>query len=181
MSIEIAILVGSLRKDSYSLKVAKALQNFAPKDFSFKILKIDDLAFYDEDIDGENPPASYLRFREEIKNSQAILFVSPEYNRSIPAVIKNALDVASRPAGKNVLNGKIAGIITLSQGSIGGFGANHHLRQILVALNVHCLVHPEIYLSNIQDSFENGKMTERTAKFLSKFLVNFESYIQKLS
>lgn len=181
MSIEIAILVGSLRKDSYSLKVAKALENFAPKDFSFKILKIDDLAFYDEDIDGENPPASYLRFREEIKNSQAILFVTPEYNRSLPAVIKNALDVASRPYGKSAISGKVAGIISLSQGSIGGFGANHHLRQILVSLNVHCLAQPELYLSNIQDSFENGKMNERTEKYLNKFLTAFETYIKKFS
>lgn len=181
MSIQIAVLVGSLRKDSYSLKVAKSLEALAPKDLSFKMIKIDDLAFYDEDIDGQNPPSSYERFRSELKDCQAVIFVTPEYNRSVPAVIKNALDVGSRPYGKSVFDGKPAGIITVSQGSIGGFGANHHLRQTLVFLNMHPLQQPEMYLGNIQDSFESGKLTQRTQTFLSKFLIAFEELIKKFN
>lgn len=182
MSIQIGVIVGSLRKESYNLKIAQAISKMASSDIEFKFVKIDDLPFFNEDIDSEVPPASYDRLRQDIKDSDAFLFVMPEYNRGMPAVIKNALDVGSRPYGKNSWAGKPAAVVTASQGNIGGFASNQQIRESFVFLDIHPLQQPEMYLSQIQNSFdEQGNLNEKTKMFLKSFMVEFESWIHKIS
>lgn len=182
MSIQVAVLVGSLRKDSYNLKVAKAIEAVSPHDFSFKLIKIDDLPYYNEDEDGATTFDSYKRLRAEIKESQAVLFVMPEYNRSFPAVIKNAIDVGSRPYGQSVWAGKPAAVVTASQGNIGGFGSNNQLRQCFVFLDLLPLQQPEMYLSHIQNSFDaQGNIDPKLADHLKDFMVQFENLVRKVN
>src|SRR5437660_253420 len=133
--LDVAVLVGSLRKDSINKKVANALVELAPAALKLSIIEIGHLPIYNPDGD-ENPPAAWTQFRERIGAADAVLFVTPEYNRSVPAVLKNALDVGSRPYGASVWDHKPGAIVSSSPGAIGGFGANHHLRQSLVFLNV---------------------------------------------
>lgn len=181
MSSTIAVLVGSLRKESYNLKVAKVLAQITPSSLKLKIIEIGDLPFYNEDIDGATPPAAYTRFRNEIAGCQGVLFVTPEYNRSFPAVIKNALDVGSRPYGKSVWAKKPAAVISVSQGAIGGFGANHHLRQPLVFLDMPTLQQPEAYFGNVAHSFdENGHIVEKSQAFLQQFINAYASWFEKV-
>lgn len=142
----IAVLVGSLRKESINRKVALALAELAPANLTLNIVEIGDLPLYNEDIDGASPPAAYSTFRQQVRSSDAVLFVTPEYNRSVPAPLKNAIDVGSRPYGQSAWSGKPGAIISVSPGAIGGFGANHHLRQSLVFLDVPCMQQPEAYL-----------------------------------
>lgn len=180
MSKSIAVIVGSLRKDSYNLKIAKVLQQIASSDLSLKIIQIDDLPFYNEDIDGATPPAAYTRFRNEIKAVQGVIFVTPEYNRSVPAVLKNAIDVASRPYGHNVWAKKPALVISSSIGIIGGFGANHHLRQSLTSVDIPTLQQPEVYLSNVASLFdERGNMNDKSKAFLQSVISSYASWVEK--
>lgn len=174
----IAVLVGSLRKESYNRKVAKTLMAIAPENQSFKLLEIGDLALYNEDSDG-NPPAQYKAFRETIKRCDGVLFITPEYNRSVPAVLKNAIDVGSRPYGKNSWDGKPGAVVSVSISSLGGFGANHHLRQSLVFVNVPAMPQPEAYIANAQSLFnEEGELiNDSTRKFLENFLTAFERWV----
>jgi chromate reductase len=134
-SRDIAVMVGSLRKDSINRKVANALVELAPATLRLSIIEIGHLPIYNQDGD-ESPPAAWTQFRERIKSADAVLFVTPEHNRSVPAALKNAIDVGSRPYGKSAWAGKPGAVVSASPGSIGGFGANHHLRQSLVFLNV---------------------------------------------
>ena len=138
---DIAVLVGSLRKESFNLKLAKTLMAIAPESLTLELLEIGDLPLYYEDSDA-NPPEKYRAFRERIKRSDGVLFVTPEYNRSVPAVLKNAIDVGSRPYGKNSWDGKPGAVVSASISSLGGFGANHHLRQSLVFVNVPTMAQP---------------------------------------
>lgn len=178
---KVAVLVGSLRKDSFNHKLATAIIKLAPAPLAMEIIAIGDLPFYNEDLDNTIPPPSYTQFREKIQTADAILIVSPEYNRSVPAVLKNALDVGSRPYGKNVWNLKPTAVITASTGGIGGFGANHHIRQSLTFLNMPCLQQPEAYLGNIADSFDKeGNLTERTAGFVKNFITAYEQWVVNL-
>lgn len=180
MNKTIAVLVGSLRKDSYNLKVAKVLEHLAPKTLTLKIIQIGDLPLYNEDIDTDNPPASYTRFRQEIMTCQGVIFVTPEYNRSVPAVIKNAIDVGSRPYGKSVWGKKTAAIISVSPGAIGGFGANHHLRQSLVFLDMPTMQQPEAYFGGVANVFdENGNIVDKSKSFLQQFIDAYAAWIQK--
>lgn len=182
MSKKIAVLVGSLRKDSYNLKVAKVLQQIAPQSLSLNIIEIGDLPFYNEDIDVDSPPKSYERFRQQIANCDGVIFVTPEYNRGLPAVIKNALDVGSRPYGKSVWSQKPAAVVSVSQGAIGGFGANHQLRQSFVFLDMPTLQQPEAYIGNINSAFdENGNISEKTKAFLSLIINSYTNWVEKLS
>src|SRR3979490_2369225 len=126
----VAVLVGSLRKESINRKVAKALAALAPANLSLKIVEIGDLALYNEDLD-VRPPLAYEVFREQIRSSDALLFVTPEYNRSVPGVLKNAIDVGSRPYGSSAWGGKPGAVISASPGAMGGFGANNHLPQYI--------------------------------------------------
>ena len=182
MSKKIAVLVGSLRQDSYNLKVAKVFQQIAPASLSLNIIEIGDLPFYNEDIDVDTPPQSYNRFRQAIASCEGVIFVTPEYNRGLPAVIKNALDVGSRPYGKSVWSKKPAAVVSVSQGAIGGFGANHQLRQSLVFLDMPTLQQPEAYVGSINTAFdENGNINEKTRSFLSLIIDNYASWVEKLS
>jgi chromate reductase, NAD(P)H dehydrogenase (quinone) len=149
-SYRIAILVGSLRRDSINLKVARSICAFAGERLDCAIVPIGELPLYNQEYDSGSPE-SYVRFRDEIKAADGILFVTPEYNRGVPGVLKNAVDVGSRPYGHGVWNRKPAAIVSASPGSIGGFGANHQLRQACVFLNMPVMQHPEAYLGHVSD------------------------------
>ncbi|QDR79466.1 NADPH-dependent FMN reductase [Sporomusa termitida] len=177
---KIGVLVGSLRKESFCRKVAKALQELTPAGFSLELIEIGDLAMYNQDLDDEgHPPAAWTAFRECARNYDAFLFVTPEYNRSVPAVLKNALDIGSRPFGKNVLDGKPGAVMSVSPGGISGFGANHHLRQSLVCLNVPTMQQPEAYVGNAAVLFDtNGDLiSDNTRAFFQKFMTAFTIWI----
>lgn len=175
--MKIGILVGSLRRDSFSRKTALTLMQLAPKGLAIELIDIGHLPFFNQDLEAA-PPEAWISFREKIMELDGFLMVTPEYNRSVPAVLKNALDVGSRPYGQSVWNGKPCAIISVSIGAIGGFGANHHLRQSLVFLNTPCMHQPEVYLSSVDKLFnEQGQMNnEGTEKFLSQFMQTFEHW-----
>lgn len=174
----VAVLVGSLRKESINRKIALALAKLAPSSIKLDIVEIGDLPLYSEDIDVTPPPAAYTAFRNQIKAADAVLFVTPEYNRSVPAALKNALDVGSRPYGQSAWSGKPGAVVSASPGAIGGFGANHHLRQSLVFLNIPCMQQPEAYISNAGAIFEeNGELTERTKTFLQSFVDAYADWV----
>src|SRR4051794_26841491 len=151
----VAVLVGSLRKESFSRKLANALIELAPPSLAMRIVEIRALPLYNQDDDA-NPPAASATFKQQIMDANAVLFITPEYNRSVPSVLKNAIDIASRPYGKSAWDGKPGGVISCSPGAIGGFGANHHLRQSLVFLNVPVLQQPEAYVNGIDKAFDAG-------------------------
>lgn len=178
---KISILIGSLRKDSYNRKIAEAMIKMAPNTLSLDIVEIGDLPLYNEDLDNATPPESYTNLREKIRATDGVLIISPEYNRSIPAVLKNALDVGSRPYGKNVWNEKPTAVLTSSIGAIGGFGANHHIRQAITFLNMPCMQQPEAYLGNIAESFdEAGNLTERSHQFVKNFIEAYDKWVRRL-
>src|SRR5215207_1177275 len=151
----VAVLVGSLRKDSYNRKMAWALAAIAPQGLRLEIVEIGHLPQYNQDDDA-SPPAASAAFKQKIADAQAVLFVTPEYNRSVPGVLKNAIDIASRPYGKSAWSGKPAAVMTVSPGAVGGFGANHHLRQSLVFLDMPTLQQPEAYVGGAGDMFDEG-------------------------
>ncbi|MBX8484923.1 NADPH-dependent FMN reductase [Pseudomonas cichorii] len=176
----IAVLVGSLRKDSINRKIALALADLAPDTLKLNIVEIGDLPLYNEDIDGASAPQAYTRFREQLAGADGLLFVTPEYNRSVPGALKNAIDVGSRPYGKSAFGGKPGAVISASPGAIGGFGANHHLRQSLVFLDVPCLQQPEAYLGNAGTFFdEAGTLSEKTRPFLQTFINAYAVWVEK--
>lgn len=176
---KIGIVVGSLRDGSYNMKIAKKLEELIPKTYETVIGDIGNLPLYNEDLDNGNPPREWEVFREEVEGWDAILFVTPEYNRSMPAAIKNALDVASRPYGKNMWSGKPGGVISSSTGGMGGFGSNHHLRQTASFLDIYMLQQPERYLADIASSFEGEKMKDSLEKFLQSFIDSYIDWIEK--
>ena len=177
---DVAVLVGSLRKDSINRKLAKALIELAPPPLRLEIVEIGQLPLYDQDQD-DTPPEAWTAFRERVRPADAVLFVTPEYNRSVPAALKNALDVGSRPYGQSVWNGKPGAVVSASPGAIGGFGANHHLRQSLVFLNVPAMPQPEVYLSHADKVFDaGGRITdEKTRSFLQGFMQAFAAWIAR--
>ena len=177
---KIAIIVGSLRKESYNRKMAGALIALAPERLDLEIVEIDDLEMYNQDLDS-NPPVSWINFRNRILAVDGIIFVTPEYNRSIPGVLKNAIDVGSRPYGKSVWDNKPAAVVSVSPGHLGGFGANHHLRQSLVFLNMPTMPQPEVYVSEAADLFdEKSNLTnESTRELLWKFINSFDLWVDK--
>lgn len=175
---KIAVIVGSLRKESFNRKVAMNIIKLASVATKLEILEIGQLQMYNQDLD-DNPPSEWLKFRERLKSFDGVLFLTPEYNRSVPAVLKNAIDVGSRPYGKSAWDGMPAAVVSVSPGAIGGFGANHHLRQSLVFLNVPTMQQPEAYIGGAEKLFdENGNLSnESTKEFLSKFMQAFESWV----
>lgn len=175
---QIAVLVGSLRKESYNLKMAKALIELAPASLVLLQISIGELPLYNEDLEA-SLPEPWKVFREEIRDFDGFLFVTPEYNRSVPAVLKNAIDVGSRPYGKSVWNGKPGAVVSVSPGAMGGFGANHHLRQSLVFINVPAMPQPEAYIGGAAKLFdESGRLTnESTKEFMKKFLESFARWV----
>jgi len=176
----VAVIVGSLRKESVSRKVARAIEALAPPHLKFDEIPIGDLPLYNQDAEGDPPPA-YAVFRDRIRNADAVLFATPEYNRSVPGALKNAIDVGSRPYGQSVWNGKPAAIVSVSPGALGAFGANHHLRQSLVFLDMPTLQQPEAYVGNAFSLFdENGELVnEATAEFLRGFAQTFADWIEQ--
>jgi chromate reductase len=176
---KIAVIVGSLRKESFNRKMAKALTALAPESLKLEIIEIGGLALYNQDLD-DNPPAAWTEFRERLMKFDGFLFVTPEYNRSVPGVLKNAIDVGSRPYGKSVWNGKPGAVISVSPGAIGGFGANHHLRQSLVFLNVPAMQQPEAYIGNAANLFDgNGNLTsDSTREYAARFMRAFASWVE---
>jgi chromate reductase, NAD(P)H dehydrogenase (quinone) len=180
MSRKIAVIVGSLRKDSLNRKIANTLISLAPKSILCEITEIRDLPLYNQDLDDEQcPPEAWVKFRKQMRHYDGVLFVTPEYNRSIPAPLKNAIDVGSRPYGQSIWNNKIAAVISVSPGGIGGFGANQHMRQSLSCLNVPLLPQPEAYIGNAATLFnEQGELVkEDSVKFFKSFM---EAYVHWL-
>jgi chromate reductase len=174
----VAVIVGSLRQGSFSRKVALALASLAPPSLRLEIVEIRGLGFYDQDQD-DNPPAAWVDFRKRIKAADAVVFVTPEYNRSVPGVLKNAIDIASRPYGHSAWDAKPAAVISVTPGALGAFGANHHLRQSLVFLNMPTLQQPEAYISGASKLFdEAGKLTsDSTREFLQKLIESFAAWV----
>ncbi|MGD0884075.1 MAG: NADPH-dependent FMN reductase [Thermodesulfovibrionales bacterium] len=182
--MKVAVLVGSLRRESFSRKVAKTLVALAPESLTLEIIEIGDLPIYNQDGDDDGkPPIAWTTFRKRIKEFDGVLFVTPEYNRSVPAVLKNALDVGSRPYGQSVWGGKPGAIVSVSPGPIGGFGANHHLRQSLVFLDVPAMQQPEAYIGGAANLFDaEGKLSnESTRDFLRKFMESFSVWLRTMT
>jgi chromate reductase len=180
----IAVFVGSLRKESFNRKMAKVLTTLASESLMLEIIEIGVLPLYDQDYDDEGkPPSAWTEFRKRVKSFDGVLFVTPEYNRSVPGVLKNALDVGSRPYGQSVWGGKPGAVISVSPGAIGGFGANHHLRQSLVFLDVPAMQQPEAYIGGAAQLFDaNGDITnETTREFLRRFMDAFAAWVVKNS
>jgi chromate reductase, NAD(P)H dehydrogenase (quinone) len=179
---DVAVFVGSLRKDSYNRKIAHVLADVAPPSLTLTIVEIGHLPLYNQDDDVDPPPA-WTAFRARVKAADAVLFVTPEYNRSVPGALKNALDVGSRPYGQSAWNGKPGAVLSASPGGIGGFGANHHLRQSLVFLNVPVLQQPEAYIGGVVGMFDElGALTnEGTRTFLAGFMEAFAAWVALLA
>ena len=181
MSTKVLVIVGSIRKGSFSRMVAKSLAEVAPSGMEFEFADISRVSIFTQDSE-ENPPQDWLDFRNQIKAADAILFVTPEYNRSIPGVLKNAIDVGSRPYGANSFDGKPAAIVSTSVGAIAGFGANHHLRQICAYLNMSVMGQPEAYVGNTGGMFdESGNVkSEDTKKFFASIMGAFAEWVDRV-
>ena len=176
----IAVIVGSLRKESFTLKIANALTKLAPDTLKLNPVTLHDLSFFNQDLEA-TPPTDWLAFREKLQKSNGILFVTPEYNRSIPGVLKNAIDVGSRPPGKSSFLGKPIGIISNSPGPLGGVSAAKHLQNILPGISGPILGQPEIYLNGVGDAFDDkGNLTkESLQKVLQQYLAAFAAFIER--
>ncbi len=180
MAKKIAVLVGSLRRESYNRKIANELIRIAEGKLDMEIVDISNLQLYSEDLD-ENPPQEWTDFRKKIKSADGILVVSPEYNRTIPGALKNAIDVGSRPYGSSSWPGKPGAVMTSSISSLGGLAANHHIRQAFVFVDVPLMQQPEAYIGNASQLFkDDGKtLVEGTEKFLRSFMEAFQAWVEK--
>lgn len=182
MAHTVAVIVGSLRKESFSLKIAKALAKIAPASLKLEIITLHGLSFFNQDLEA-TPPADWIAFREKIQKADAVLFVSPEYNRSVPGVLKNAIDVASRPYGKSSFLGKPTGIVANSPGPLGGVAAAMHLKAILPGISGSILQQPEIYLNGVGDAFDDkgDLVKEGLEKVLKAYIDAFAAWVDKHS
>ncbi len=180
MARDIVVIVGSLRKESFNRKMANALRDLSPAALKLDIVEIGQLPLYNQDLDAD-PPAAWKEFRARVKKADGVLFVTPEYNRSVPAPLKNAIDVGSRPYGQSAWDKKPAAVVSVSPGLIGAFGANHHLRQSLVFLNMPAMPQPEAYIGGADKLFDaSGKITnDGTRGFLTKFMEAFAVWVEK--
>ncbi len=180
-NFDVVALVGSLRKESFSKRLARGLISVAPASLKIEIVSIGEMPFYNQDLEVDPPPAPWQTFRDRVRGAHGVLFVTPEYNRGLPAVLKNAIDVGSRPYGKSVWSGKPAAVISNSPGAIGGFGANHALRQSLPFLNMPEL-QIEAYLGASDKLFDASEnfVDANTRTFCTNFMNSFESLIQHL-
>ena len=176
----VVVLVGSLRKESFTLKIANALARLAPDTLTPNVVTLHDISFFNQDLEA-NPPADWVAFREKLQKSNGVLFVTPEYNRSIPGVLKNAIDVGSRPYGKSSFLGKPIGIVSNSPGPLGGVSAAKHLQNILPGISGPILGQPEIYLNGIGDAFDDkGELTkESLQKALKQYIDAFAAFVEK--
>ena len=176
----VAVFVGSLRKESFSRKIAKALIAMAPPTLKLEIVEIGHLPLYNQDFEAD-PPQAAREFKQKVETFDAVLFVTPEYNRGVPGCLKNAIDVGSRPYGKSSWSGKPGAVISNSPGAIGGYGANHALRQSLVFLNVPAMQQPEAYIGGVAKMFDDkGTLTDETTReFLQKFLAAYAQWVER--
>jgi chromate reductase len=179
---KIAVVIGSLRKDSINRKFAHEVIALAPPSLALDIVEIGELAIYNQDLEenGAVAPQAWTQFRDRIKEYDGVLFFTPEYNRSTPGALKNALDVGSRPYGSSVWSGKPAGIVSVSPGATGAFGANHHLRQSLVFLDMPLLQQPEAYIGGAANQLgADGKLNnDSTKQFLKKFIDTYATWVE---
>jgi chromate reductase, NAD(P)H dehydrogenase (quinone) len=176
----VVVIVGSLRKESFSLKIANALTKLAPATLKLDVTTLHGISFFSQDLEAA-PPADWLAFRETLQKSNGVLFVTPEYNRSIPGVLKNAIDVASRPYGKSSFLGKPVGIVSNAPGTLGGVNAAKHLQQILPGIAGTIMQQPEIYLNGVGDAFDDkGQLTkEALQKVLQQYIDAFAAFVVK--
>lgn len=185
MTYKIAVVIGSLRKDSWSKKIAYALKELALDSLDLEIVEIGDLAVYNEDLEGREEHHSYqawTEFREKIKTTDGCIFITPEYNRSIPGGLKNAIDVWSRPSSENVWSEKPAAVMSLSQGILGGFWANHALRQSATVLNMYMMPQPEAFYHSIHNFFtDQNELTQEGHSHLSSFIASYGQWLKKMS
>ena len=177
---KVAVLVGSLRNGSFTRRLADALRAMQPAGLDLEVVEIRDLPLYDQDGE-ESPPQPWIDFRARVRAADAVLFLTPEYNRSIPGALKNAIDVGSRPYGKSVWSGKPCAVVSNSPGAIGGFGANHHLRQCLVFLDMPVLQQPEMYVGGADKLFDkDGKLVaDSTRELFTKFGIAFARWVER--
>jgi chromate reductase len=175
----VAVIVGSLRKEAFSLKVANALTKLAPSSLALDIVTLHNLSFFNQDLEA-SPPADWVAFRDKIQKSDAVLFVTPEYNRSLPGVLKNAIDIGSRPYGKSAFNGRPIGIIGSSPGAHGGVSAVKHLQQILPGISGPILQQPEMYLGGVGDAYDDkGELIKDSLKqFLVAYIGEFAKWVE---
>jgi chromate reductase len=180
--MNVCVLVGSLRKASFNGMLANALISLAPSSMKLEIVEIGQLPFYNQDLEINPPPAQWTAFRQRVMAADAVLFVTSEYNRSVPAVLKNALDVGSRPHGSSVWDRKPGAIVSRTPCAIGAFGANHHLRQSLVSLNVPTMHQPKAYIGHADKLFdERGKLvSDGTRKFPQEFMQAFANWVETI-
>jgi chromate reductase len=176
----VAVIVGSLRRESWNRKIAQAIAQSAPESLSFTFVEIGNLPLYDQDIEND-PPKAWVDFRDQVRAADAVLFATAEYNRSIPGCLKNAIDVGSRPYGKSVWSAKPGAVVSASPGAIGGFGANHHLRQCFVFLDVPCMQQPEMYIGQVDKAFDaEGKISnEHVRGSIDKFGKSFALWVER--
>jgi chromate reductase len=177
---KIAVLVGSLRKNGFNSKLANELIAMVPETLQMELITIGDLPLYNDELETE-VPASWTRIREQIAQADGVLFITPEYNRSTSGALKNAIDVVSRPWGNNKWNNKPGAVISTSPGPLGGFGANHHIRQMAACINIPMMQQPEAYIGNIHTIMdENGKINNPDSiQFLKNFLQAFEAWVNR--
>ena len=178
---DVAVLVGSLRRDSWNRIAAKAVADLAPKHLQFRFVDIA-VSLYNQDLDTDTPPGDWRRLRDEISPADAVLFATPEYNRSVPGVLKNAFDIVSRPYGNGALLGKPGAIMSCSTGQMGGFGATFHLRQATTFVDMPMMQQPELYLSNAGQLFapDGSVKEESTRQLLTKFGTAFADWIEQV-
>jgi chromate reductase len=176
----VVVIVGSLRKESFTLKIANALAKLAPDTVKLDVVTLHGLSFFNQDLEA-TPPADWLAFREKIQKSAGVVFVTPEYNRSIPGVLKNAIDVASRPYGKSSFLGKPTGIISNSPGPLGGVSAAKHLQNILPGISGPILGQPESYLNGVGDAFDDKGhlIKEALQKVLQQYVDAFAAFVER--
>src|SRR6476620_5457861 len=180
---DVVVLVGSLRKASWTRRIATALIRLAPPALRLEIVEIGELPLYNQDFDDEKRvPAQWQAFRDRVARADAVIFATPEYNRSVPGVLKNAIDVGSRPSRAGALNNKPAAVVSVSPGALAAFGANQHLRQSLVFLNMPTLQQPEVYLGAVNQlvDADGNIIKEETKTFLASFLESFAAWIEKV-
>ncbi len=177
----VAVLVGSLRKEAFSRRLANALIQLQPDSLRLEILEIGGLALYNQDLETDSPPAAWKEYREKLAACEAVLFVTPEYNRGMPAAIKNAIDVGTRPYGKGAINRKPCAVASSSPGGLGGFGANHQVRQCVVFLDMPMMQMPELYVGHVDKVVDaSGKPASDATRDLFKgFLAAFADWIEK--
>jgi len=182
MAHNIVTIVGSLRKEGFTLRIAHAFAKLAPASLKLEVTTLHGLSFFNQDLEAA-PPADWLAFREKLQNSNGVLFITPEYNRSIPGVLKNAIDVGSRPYGKSSFNGKPVGIVSNSPGPLGGISAAKHLQNILPGICGPIMQQPEIYLNGVGDAFDAaGNLTkEPLQKVLQQYIDLFAAFVEKHS